>query len=239
MWWWSSLLPFCSLRPRPSSVLCAEPRQLRRRRTEGQLVVLGPQEITEQGIGGVDTDAPMNLLGGRGDSRARLARPEFRDAGLAGGRPVLTEYACGRPHGPPDRLDVDESVGHPLLHGLEAADRTAELLAFGRVRGGDAQRALGDAELDCAEPDEGACVQRLDHRHTVAGKAVRTGNGCTVDEYIGVGLTVGGCRRANVDAARVHVDEKQTDVTVIDSGGGKKQGGGRWSRRQAHGARGE
>src|SRR6185312_10437012 len=38
----------------PSSVCRAEPSQLRGRRTQRQLVVFGPQEVAEQGIGGID-----------------------------------------------------------------------------------------------------------------------------------------------------------------------------------------
>ena len=64
----------------PSAVCGAEAGQLRGRRTQRQLVVLGPQEVTEQGIGGVDADAAVHLLGGRRDPRARLGRPELRDA---------------------------------------------------------------------------------------------------------------------------------------------------------------
>ena len=89
------------------------------------------------------------------------AAQNFAMRGLAGRLPALAEQPGGLPHRPADRLDVDERVGHALLHGLEAADRPAELLALGRVRGRDAQRTLGHAELDRAQPDERAGVQRL------------------------------------------------------------------------------
>src|SRR6185436_20918863 len=82
-----------------SSYICgAEARQLRRCRAQRQLVVLGPQEVAEQGIGGVDADAPVHLLGRRRDARTRLGRPEFRDGGLAPRRPTLLEQPCGLPH---------------------------------------------------------------------------------------------------------------------------------------------
>ncbi len=143
-----------------------------------------------------------------------FAMPAARVAEL-----VLTEEPGGLPHGPPDRLDVDERVGHPLLHGLETPDGSAELLALGRVRGGDAQRPLGDAELDRAQSDECSGMQRLDHLGAVARKPILAGNDCTVEEYVGVRLTVGRCGRPIGDAVCVHVENEQTDVTVIGRGG--------------------
>ena len=144
------------------------------------------------------------------------ARPELRDAGLPAGPAALAEEPGGLPHGPADRLDVDERVGHPLLHGLEASDRPAELLAFGRVRGGDAQRTLRYTELDRAQPDERAGVQRVDHLLAVAGKPVFTGNDCTVEDYIGVRLAIGRHRGPNVDTDGVRVEQEEADVTVVD-----------------------
>ncbi len=230
----------------------AEARQLRRRRTERQLVVLGPQEVTEQGIGGVDADSPVHLLGGRRDTRARLGRPEFRDGGLPARRPVLTEEPGGLPHGPADRLDVDERVGHPLLHGLEAADRPAELLAFGGVGGGHAQRTLRHAELDRAQPDKRAGIQRLDDLGAVAGKPVVAGNGCAVEEYVGVRLAVGRHGGSNLDPVGVRVDagrrrrrrrravaghdascgrsEPQVPTPWLRRGASRRRRGVRWSR---------
>src|SRR5271168_1492887 len=120
----------------PSFRVCAaELSQLLRGRAQGEFVLLGPKKIAMQGIGGVDPDPAVHVLGGGGDSGAGLGGPELRDAC----RPVRGTSLCDQPGrmpgGPPDRLGVDESVGHPLLHGLEAADRAAELLTPGGVFG--------------------------------------------------------------------------------------------------------
>ena len=115
-----------------------------------------------QGIGGVDADPAVYMLGGSGDARAGFGGPEFRDPGRPVGRAFVRDQPCRVPGGPAHRLDVDERVGQPLLHRLEAADRAPELLTLRGVRGGHPQGPLGHAELDRAQPDQGAGVQRLD-----------------------------------------------------------------------------
>src|SRR6202035_1739065 len=102
-------------------VCAADTGQLRGGGTLSEFVVLGPEEITVQGIGDVDPDAAVNLLGGRRNASAGVGRPELRD-------PRCPECLCqgasvgdqpGRvPGGPSNRLDVDEGVGQPLLYGL-------------------------------------------------------------------------------------------------------------------------
>ena len=135
------------------------------------------------------------------------AAQNFAMRGLAAGRPALGEQPGGLPHGPADRLDVDERVGHPLLHGLEAADRPAELLAFGGVGGGHAQRTLRDAELDRAQPDKRAGIERLEDlgcRRRAAGPS----DDGTVQDDVGVRLAVGRHGGSNLDAVGVGVERK-------------------------------
>ena len=82
--------------------------------------------------------------------------------------------------------------------------------------GGDAQRALRHAELDRAQPDERAGMQRFDHLGAVAGQPVLTGNDCTVEDHIGMRLAVGRHRGPDLDAVGVRVEQEEADVTVVD-----------------------
>ena len=97
----------------PSYVRGAEARQLRRGRAERQLVVLGPQEVPEQGIGGVDADAAVHLLGGRRDARAGLGRPELRDA---------------RPRGPAARPRSSSHAACHMVHRMASTSMNASAI---------------------------------------------------------------------------------------------------------------
>ena len=46
-----------------------------------------------------------------------------------------------------------------------------------------------------------------------------TGNGCAVEEYVGVRLAVGRRHGPNLDPVGVRVDQEDADVTVVDRGG--------------------
>ena len=130
-------------------------------------------------------------------------------------RPVVRDQPGRMPGGPADRLDVDEGVGHPLLDRLKAADRAAELLAPAGVFGGDPQRTIADAELDRAQPDQSAGVERVDR--TV--EPVLCGNDCAIEEYVRVRLVVGGRRRPDLNAVRLAGQQEQAHVTVVGGGG--------------------
>ena len=65
-------------------------------RAERELVVLGPQEVAGQGIGDVDSDAAVDLLGGGGDTGAGLGGPELGDGGRPVGGPSLRRSARPR-----------------------------------------------------------------------------------------------------------------------------------------------
>ena len=64
------------------------------------------------------------------------------------------ELERGLQHREADGLRVDVGVGHALPDRLERADGAVELLAGGRVLGGDAQRLLARAGADRAEPGD-------------------------------------------------------------------------------------
>ena len=150
--------------------------------------------------------------------RASAAQNFAIAASRPGGRPWSSSHAaCHVVHA--DGLDVDEGVGHPLLHRLEAADRPAELLAFGGVDGRDAQRALGDAELDRAQtrPARGHAAI---HERCRAVPAQPIGCGCTVEEYVAVRFAVGRSSTGrDLDAVRRPRRRRKTaDVVAVERG---------------------
>ena len=65
-----------------------------------------------------------------------------------------------------------------------------------------------DAELDRAQADQGAGVERIDQG---AGpvEPIGGGNGCAVEEYVGVRFAVGGRHRPDIDAAGVGRQQEQ------------------------------
>ena len=77
------------------------------------------------------------------------------------------------------RLGVDVAVGHALTDGLERADRPVELLAVGRVLGGDAQRLVGtrpaasahSADLRAVEQPVEVAARRRSYRAASAPTA--------------------------------------------------------------------
>src|ERR1700729_1840715 len=136
-------------------------------------------------VGGVDPDPAVHVLSGGGDPGAGFGGPELRDACRTVCGPSLRDQPGRVPGGPADRLQVDETVGHPLLDRLEAADRAAELLTASGVLGGHSQCAVRYANLDRTQADQGAGVKRFDQ--LIAVKLVRIdGDTGAVQEHIGV-----------------------------------------------------
>jgi hypothetical protein len=105
--------------------------------------------------------AELNPARGQGDELhrdLRLQRPVGPAARVRGGRAVKQLAA---------RADVDLAGGHPLLHGAEAADRLAELVAGLGVLDGQLVRALGRGQRPGgeAEPEQRhvlGCARRGD-----------------------------------------------------------------------------
>ena len=80
---------------------------------------------------------------------------------LAVRRLAARELPGRAPGRPAHRLEIDVAVGAAVLHGLEGADRHAELHALRHVVGGDLERALGDADLHRARATSAtSCSQR-------------------------------------------------------------------------------
>ena len=122
----------------------------------------------------VDADPAVQMLLGIDDPVRGLRRPELGDGHRSRRRQPRGEPPGGLPRGQTDRLDVDVGVGGALVNGLEARDRTVELLATDRVLGRHPERPVGDAELHGAEPDERAREHPPDVRlgQALAGGAV-------------------------------------------------------------------
>jgi tetratricopeptide (TPR) repeat protein/transcriptional regulator with XRE-family HTH domain len=130
----------------------AEPEQLRGGAAERELVAFRGGEVAVQGMADVDAYPAVHVDGGVRDPVTAVGGPELRGRDLGLGGQAGFQPPRGLPHGQPDRLDVDVSVGQPLRHGLERADGPAEGLAALGVLGGLLERPLGHAELQRAEP---------------------------------------------------------------------------------------
>ena len=147
------------------------------------------------------------------------AAQNFAIAGRPIGRPTLRDQPGRVPGGPADRLQVDESVGHPLLHRLEATDRTTELLtAAWCIRRPSAARGrtrrpgwrTGRPARGCRATRPGASPSSL----SVAAETVGA-----VQKYIGVRFAVGGRHRPDLDAGRIGRQQEQPSGSVVDRRG--------------------
>src|SRR5262249_40832444 len=89
----------------------AQAAQLRGRAAEGELVLLGGGEVPVQQMRRVDSDAAVNVHGGVRDPMPAFGRPELRRCDLLVGWQASFQAPCRLPHGQPDRLHVDISIG--------------------------------------------------------------------------------------------------------------------------------
>ena len=112
-----------------------------------ELRLLGRKEVAVHRMVGVDADAAVHVHRGVGDTVPRLCGPERGRVDVDLGGQTLGQFPCRLRDGQAQRLDVDVAVGQPRRDGLEAADRTVELLTFARILGGEFECALEDAEL--------------------------------------------------------------------------------------------
>ena len=112
-----------------------------------ELEPLGAGEVAVRLAVQVDAHAAVDVHGGVRDPVAGVGGPELGDRDLGVRGQALVEAPGGLPQRQPLAERVDVAVGEPLRDRLEGADRATELLAGLRVRRGQRQRALGDAEL--------------------------------------------------------------------------------------------
>ena len=119
---------------RPPAQTGSSARILPRRRRlsfappEGQLDLLGQEEVAVQRVVAVDADAAVQVRRRRGRPAGHPRRPStWPSATSAVGRQSLGQPCRRLPRREPDGLGVDVGVGGPLAHGLEGGDGLVEL----------------------------------------------------------------------------------------------------------------
>ena len=113
----------------------------------------------------------------------------------------------------PGRLHQDVQVGRPVLEGLEAADRLAELDPGQQVRDGQLERSLGRADLLGAQRDAGLVPGVGERRGRVAADAAAGDAGQPDDGQVAGGVH-GGDGRAG-DAVLPGVDLEQAGAVAV------------------------
>ncbi len=189
------------------------PRRRRRsvRAAQGQLDVLGHQEVAVERVVGVHPDPAVQVLGRLGHPPPTLGRPELGDVELVGGREALVEPPGRLPGREADRLSVDVGVGRPLAHGLESGDGLAELLPLGGVGGREAHRRRAHAGLHGAQPGGGPIGHDRRDPRTVTVEDVLRADHHPVEEQIGLGPPGGDVERRDGDTSRAGIDQGHDD----------------------------
>ena len=176
----------------------------------GELEALGGGEVAVRLAVEVDADAAVDVDGGVREPVAGVGRPELRDGHLDR-RPAAPRRAASRlPQGEALAEHVDVAVGQPLRDRLEGADRAAELLARLRVRRGQPQRALGDAELLGRSARPSAARRAVGRR--AVGVARRASAGSAVEVEPGRDVAVAGVLGLTVDAGVVGLHQEDADA---------------------------
>ena len=159
-----------------------------------------------------------------------LARVELRDRRLLRERPALVLEPGGLVREQPSGVDLDGHVGELELHRLEVGDRPAELLPLLRVRDGEVEGALREADGHRGDGDAAAVedLEELVEPLAASAEEVRLGHRAALERE----LPRVGCPPAHLlhrlrdDVAGGAVGDDDVRHLAVAGEGGDRHAGG-------------